>query len=274
MAELFEQQDSQTTATTEATPNVGDSTISTDTTSASTGNWLDSMPEDFRQEGFVTRHNDMASFMNSMKHAQSMLGRKNGIPDFENDSPELINSFRDQLGTPHDASGYQIQTPEGYEPDETFHKFTELAHKGHLANDVTNEMYQLGVQQVTAGIESFKASEESKIDEAFSQFAQDPNYSDISANAQNILQQVDPEGEVLSVADLSELGVNAPKVARFLDKMSKLIGDDSVVKTSNAATQGNFEERYAGIRQDVAAGRISADTGNERITALTKQFMN
>lgn len=273
MTDLLQEETSQATATTSETVNVDTSnSVGTGSTPQTSTNWLDSIPESFRNEGFVNRHNDMDSFLNSMKHAQSMIGRKNGIPDFENDAPEVIASFREQLGVPKDADGYKIDLPEGFEANEDFASFKEIALKGNVPNDIANQFFQMNQQSVRNAIQQVEALKDAEINAAFDELKSDPNFGDISNNARNILKQIDPTGELLNEGDLAELGVKAPQVARFLDKAAKMIMDDSVPKAMSTTSHGSYEEAYNSIRADVSAGRISAETGNQRIADLTARY--
>ena len=259
------------TETPTETPQSTAEPMGTDTASApqDPSSWLDSIPESYRQEGSVNRHGSMDELLSSYTHGQSMLGRKNGIPDFENDSPEVISKFREQLGVPGDIDSYDLETPEGFEPNEQFGAFKQAALDGNVPNDTANKFFQMHQEGVNGAVQQVNDAREAEITTAFDTFKSDPNFSDIANNTKNIMNQIDPSGEFLNEEVLQNLGAQAPMVARFLDKAAKMIGDDSVPKAMSAGTIGSYEEGYDSIRNDVSSGRISSETGNQRIRDLT-----
>jgi hypothetical protein len=232
-------------------------------------NWIDTLPEEFRGEGSINRHGSMDELLNSYKHGQSMLGRKNGIPDFENDSPEVISAFREQLGVPSDVADYKIQTPEGFQSDESYEAFTGLLHKGNVPNDVADSIYQMGAQQTQQALENAEAERGAQIDIVNKEFESSAGYQELAQGAQSMLDTIDPSGDIVSQEDLSKLGEFRPTFMKLLNQMNKLTANDSVIKATAASTQGGYEERFSSIMDDVASGRISKESGNARISQLT-----
>jgi len=232
-------------------------------------NWLDAIPESYRQEGSVNRHGSMDELLSSYTHAQSMLGRKNGIPDFENDSPEVISKFREQLGVPSDADSYQLDTPEGFEPNEQFGAFKQMALDGNVPNETANKFFQMHQEGINGAVQQVNDAREAEITTAFEEFQRDPNFSDMSNNTRNIMNQIDPSGEFLNEQVLAGLGAQAPMVVRFLDKAAKMIGDDSVPKAMSTTSHGSYEEAYSSIRNNP---NISDDTKNQQIADLTARY--
>jgi hypothetical protein len=232
------------------------------------------VPDEYREAGWVKRFgDDKEAFFKSMANAQKMLGRKNGIPDFENDPPEIINQFRENLGVPKTADEYEL--PDGFERDENVNSFLELAHKGHMPKDVARDMLNLYNSQVQNILEQKTQEQESQVDEVFREFAQDPKYREISVNVRNIISKVDPTGELITEQTLSELGVNAPKIARFLDRIATLTGDDKIIKNDNTGIHtGSREEQIQKIFDDYRSKRISKETANARREAINKMYFN
>jgi hypothetical protein len=232
---------------------------------AGTGNWTDSIPEQYRDAGFVKKYNSQEDFFNGIDNLNKIASSK-VVPDFETASPEELNRFRDKLGAPHEAAGYEIQLPENFQTNENFDSFKGVLHKAHVPNDVANELFQMGQAEVKLGIEAFQAAQEQEVDQSFAAFKEDPRFAEIASNTAKMLNKIDPGGEIMNADDLSSLGVNAPKVARLLDRMLTLTGDNPVVKGGNSETTGSTaSEDAAKARDDYRAGRISKETADARI---------
>ena len=169
------------------------------------------------------------------------------------------------------AIDYEV--PEGIEKDEQVEQFFQLAHKGHMPKDVARDMLNLYEKQVQSVIEAKEQAKEAEIDEAFREFAQNPKYKEISVNVRNLLGKIDPTSEILSEADIADLGVKAPKVAMLLNKIATLSGEDKVVKSSDSALGvGDREEQIQKIFEDYRAGRISKETANARRENINKMY--
>ena len=238
----------------------------------STGTWLDGIDQTYRDDETFKTFGSVNELAKSYVNARSLIGRKNGIPDFETASDEVIGSFKESLGAPKTIDGYKIDLPEGFTKDDSFDAFLGSIHKGHVPQDVANELFAMGQQQTTAGIEAYKQTQEDAINTSFSEFTSDPRFQEISVNTKNLLSKVDPNGEFLTADDLGSLGPNAPKVARLLDRLATMTGGDSVLKQGSEQTSGTREEGISKIYADVRAGRISKETGNARREQLNASY--
>jgi len=261
-----------TDATVQPTAGVTDTGGATETPTS----WIDSLPEEYRGEGFVSVHKDMGSFMQSMKNQNAMVGKKNGIPDFENDSPEVVNAFREQLGAPVTADGYKIDLPEGFNADESFSKFTELALKGHLPNDVASELFQLNQEVVQSTVAQMEEAKETQTQEAITAFQSEPRANEMLVNAKNVISMIDPAGEFITNDIVNSLGANAVNVIKAFDKFSSLISGDKVLKggAQEGFSGGSMDDRVQGVYNDVKAGRITQESGSAKIDAIIAQYQN
>lgn len=228
--------------------------------------WLNSLPEQYREVGSISRHENLGALLGSYVDGQSMFGGKSPIPDFENATAEQMSAFRGKLGVPNEVAGYNIATPEGFNSDESFEAFTNLAHKGHLSNDVTNEMFQMHTQGMERAIDGFKASQEQEVSQVMDEFKATANYDEVVLNANNMLDQIDPSGQILNEENFNQLGVAKPIIMKLLSQMKSLTGNDTTVKVGGMENLGqSFGEQHSSIMADHAAGRISEETANARI---------
>ncbi len=236
-------------------------------------NWItNSVPEAYREAGFVTKYQSQDEFFSGIDNLNKIASSKT-VPDFETATPEVMNNFRDKLGVPHETSGYDFTLPEGFEKNESFDAFTNLAHKNHISNTGAKEFHDMHMAGVQQAVESFKATQSAEIDTAFSEFKSDPRFSEIAGNVKNLLNSVDPTGDILSPDDLAELGPMAPKVARILDKIVSLTGDHSMIKGNDKSFQGGDRlEQKQKVYDDLKAKRITAETANARIEQISANF--
>lgn len=107
--------------------------------------FLDSLPEDLREEPSLQDFQDVSSLAKSYVHAQKLVGHDK-LPLPNSDDDELAwNEVYSRLGRPEDASGYEIGGPDpeedGFELDESAaEKFKEAAHKAGLNPKQAQEM--------------------------------------------------------------------------------------------------------------------------------------
>ena len=270
MSEQLLSQEPQTTETptVETQAPVDGQQQSTETT------WYDEVPESFRDASFVQKYKTKEDFYNGMANLTKMVGKKSDIPDFENATPEEINAFREKVGVPTEKDGYQIQTPEGFEADETFNNFLDVAHKNNINNQGANELFQMYQNEVQKMQVAMQEQQSQVVQQAFDEFYADPKANEMETNAVDLLKAVDPNGQILSPNEIGELGVHAPKVVKLLNELSnKLYKNDITPKNSGFPdVGGSYSERYAGIMERVNKGLISKEQGNTEINALTQHI--
>ncbi len=236
--------------------------------------WMNDVPEEYRESSFVQKYGDdkdaFFSGMNNLFKMQS--SKRSGVPDFESADADVVNEFRDQLGVPHDSNEYKINLPEGYQTNDSFDSFRSLLHKGHVPNDVANDLFQMGQAEITATKEAIKNSIETENTQAIEEFKTNPRFDEIDINAGNLLAKVDPNGEIFSVQEVQALGKHAPKVLMLLDRISSLTNGDTIPKAGGTVGSATREERINKSFKDQEAGLISPPNGMIQRENINKEL--
>lgn len=85
----------------------------TTTPAAAPASWRDSLPAEIREAPSLGKYQDVASLAKGYVEAQTLIGRKGAIIPKEGDGPEVTAAFRQAMGVPDKAEGYEIKVPDG-----------------------------------------------------------------------------------------------------------------------------------------------------------------
>ncbi len=239
--------------------------------------WLDSVPEEYRDASFVTKYGDKKEdFFSGMANLTKMIGqRKSDIPDFENATPEELNAFREKLGVPTESNGYELNTPEDFQADDTYNNFLEIAHKNNISNTGAQQLFEMYQESISSMVADAHVQQNAQIAQAFEEFKNDPKSVEMETNAVDVLSAVDPTGSILKPEEIASFGVNAPKVIKLLNEINnKMFSSDSTPKATASAVNGagSYADKYSSIMQRVNKGLISKEQGSAEINALTQHY--
>jgi hypothetical protein len=88
-----------------------------------TKSFVESLPEEYRQDAIANRFNNMGDFFKSYKEMNSLYTKTKNeylkVPG-EGASEEEVKQYRETLGIPHSVDGYQFDVPEGVTVDDEF----------------------------------------------------------------------------------------------------------------------------------------------------------
>lgn len=95
--------------------------------------WLESLPEDIRQDPSLQLFKEPAALAKSWVNAQKMIGADKVVIPGEKATEEEWNAFHQKLGRPASADKYEFKLPEGIKLDESLAKSVkEVAFKAGL----------------------------------------------------------------------------------------------------------------------------------------------
>ncbi len=93
----------------EATQDTGSQEVASDAASAAPANFLESLPEDLRDNPSLRNFTDAGSLAKSYVHARSMIGADNIGKPQQSWTPDQYTQFYAETGRPQNASDYELQ---------------------------------------------------------------------------------------------------------------------------------------------------------------------
>lgn len=174
----------------------------------------DSIPEQFREKGYMKNIDSMESLLNKFEASQSLIGKKGILELNEGSTPEDIASINDQLGDNFDKLK-ALRVPESYEytdmelPEgadtEVFQastdKFSEIAKAAGLSNKEADGVRGAWLKHEMETI----AAREEELNNEFDQMAKEKwgdNYIETQATSIAFLQSHMSEAERSNIRDI------------------------------------------------------------------------
>ena len=199
-----------------------------------TKNWRDDLPEDIRADPALVDIKDVGSLAKSMIHAQKLVGmdRSKLLTIPSEDAPaEEWDDFYTKTGRPESADKYQLTMPEGVELDssEDMTKwYKETAHKTGLTTKQAQALYS----EYMAYANSMVQTDENRLERSRTEGESALRKEWGAAYETRVKEAVAPlrnhaDKEFLDYLDTSGLG-NHPGMLKFLHKISKTLGEDTV----------------------------------------------
>jgi len=129
-------------------------------------NWYDTLPQDMRDDQNITKFDSVEAMGKSWLNAQRLIGAdKIPMPQTDEDWGNTFN----RLGRPEEASGYEVNIPEGIEVSaENQTKFLEFSHKIGLNQKQVQEFVDWDIEQKSTATEAHDSATESATNEAIS----------------------------------------------------------------------------------------------------------
>ena len=199
---------------------------------AAPASFLESLPEDLRNEPSLRNFTDPGSLAKSYVHAQRMIGAdKVAIPG-KHATPDEWREVYTRLGAPTDAGAYEIQGIDGL-GDEAISGFKQRAYEAGLTNQQANAIMEYYGDQAAAA----RAIEENKI-----QGAQEQSIAELQQEfgrafeqklqlAQSAARTFLGGTELFDEIELADgrlLG-DHPDVVRMFATLGEQIGEDKLV---------------------------------------------
>lgn len=127
--------------------------------------WAAGLPDDLRTHPSIIRQKDVAALAREHIGVQELIGRKGVFVPKDGDKPELVAKFREAIGVPDKAEGYELKAPEGapegiYDP-KLAGDYATVAHKAGLTKTQAQVLHDwwVGAAAGAAG-EQMKAAEQ------------------------------------------------------------------------------------------------------------------
>lgn len=124
-----------------------------------TTSWLDSIPQDLRDQPSLKTVPDVQTLAKNYVEAQRLIGMKRVVVPGKDATPEQRAEFFNAIGRPEKVEQYRmpkVDLPEGLSVDEAvLKKATELFHKSGITSDQADALlpfyYQLQIEQHNSG---------------------------------------------------------------------------------------------------------------------------
>lgn len=193
--------------------------------------WLETLPDDIRQDPSLAMFKDPSALAKSWVNAQKMVGADKVVMPNEKSSEEEWNAFYQKLGRPESPDKYEIKAPEGMQLDETItNGFKQVAHKLGLS---PKQAAGLAEWKFGADSESQKAQAAAEINqlrESIQGYAQklggEEKYKARVEDARVAVRAL-ANPELTEFLKTSGLG-SRPEMIEFFAELKSMMGEDKI----------------------------------------------
>ena len=213
---------------------------------AAPGSWLDSLPEDLRNEPSLRHVPDTVTMARNYVSAQRMIGAdKVPVPGKSATDEEWREVYR-KLGAPEDPNSYELEQQE-YWDDHSFEQFKNRAYEMGLNNKQADTLSRFYTEQISHAKEEFdQKAEEARFNgeqELRQEFGQ--HFDDRMGMAQDAARTIFGDASLfdeIKLADGRLLG-DDPRIIKGLVKMREMLGEDSIVGESTELVMSASDAR-------------------------------
>lgn len=195
--------------------------------------FLDSLPEDLRQEPTIAKFTDAASLAKSYIQAQRMIGADKVALPGKSATPDEWRDVYRKLGAPDDPNAYEVKIGENVLTDNEVGAFREAAFEAGLNPNQAERIAQFIDQSVTQAqsareqqIEEVKYQGEQELRKEWGQ-AFDQQVQLAYKAATTFMGDTDIL-DTVELADGRLLG-DHPQIVRMFAKLAKEIGEDNLL---------------------------------------------
>ena len=219
--------------------------------SAPSASFLDGVDSQFREDPSVSKFTNVNDLVKEHVNLQSLLGRKGVIVPNSDDSPDIWNKYRSEMGIPDSHEGYEIPPDQS---NDVFQKLAEASFDANLtADQYTKVTNALSAWQDSAD-ESMSKDAESIMEENLSSLRKEWGRSfeaktNIGASALNKLTGGNPDRLAsLQLSDGTQLG-NDPAFIKMMAEIGSSFQEKGLLEGSNA--------NHSAMSPEEAASKLS-----------------
>lgn len=240
--------------------------------------FLDSLPEDLRGDSSLAPIKDLEGLVKGYVHSQRMLGNSVRIPGEDagpeqleefykkldkvngvirrpnQEDPEAMNQFYNQLGRPESADGYKTGLPEDYPVDQNFYgTMGQVAHKAGLTSNQFTALAQAYAQQEKKVVEMFNQKHQEGVQTLKQTWGND--YDNRLKGAEQVLSfYKDKYPNAYNDIKASGLG-NNPIFAVALSELAPMLQERGLVGEHQGFAYGTSPEEAQQIINEIRGNR-------------------
>lgn len=221
------------------------------------GNWYDNFGDDYKDNPNITKYKTQEDFLKGHLNLASLAGKKGLQPLGEGATPEEVAAYRQCVGCPESADGYEWESPtvEVTDPEtgvvtnepmldlnpELMKETMQVFHDKNMTNDQVKSVMDMFAQYqhdaVQNGVNEFAASQEEE-----ARFSQAQLSKEWGHDYTNKLNAVNNVINKFGLADtLKDLGLaNNYKVVKMFESMIDKVGEGRITGDMSD-TGGGFE---------------------------------
>jgi hypothetical protein len=214
-----------------------------DPTPAPQANWLDQVPEAYRQSPIVTKYKTPDEFFKGVENLQKLVGQKqivNGlVPPGENATEDEWNAFMSPL-VPESPDKYKLpdlEVAEGIDLKSEKEAFSSLVHKAKLNPKQAEILFKEYVTTINSGFAQEQANTFKSFEEAVNKtFESDPKAG---------LEAAKRGAKITGLGNkLDEKGLSLhPEVLTLLAKVGELTKEDTIPREKDNSTGESLKEK-------------------------------
>jgi len=235
--------------------------------STSSGNWIDSLDEKYRENTSINKYNSMDDFIDGHLNMKSLIGKKGLAPLSEDATPEEKNEFYSRIGRPETHEGYDWQSPTIEVENDTGEKeeVPMVNIDQELMSETMKVFHENGLtnNQAKAVMDMFAEHEHARFENGLNDFANQQEQTAQETKSQLLQEWGDKFDSKLSAVNnvvnkfgltetLQDLGLaNDYRVVKMFESMISKVGEGQITGDMSP-TGGGFEEAVSAIRQSEA----------------------
>ena len=251
------------------------STDSVDSTEVSisetvdTSSFLDSIQDEYRNDPSVSKFSSVNDLAKEHVNLQSLLGRKGVIIPNEEDSSEVWNKYRKDIGIPEDSKSYTkdgFNSPEEVQWDSDFESnIAEAAHRLNLSDSQFTGLLNAYSEQVSLAQEKLSVNNSDSVEETQQNLRKEWGSAyDAKINMGIIALDQITDGDASSLADVilsdgSALGNNADFI-KAMSQVGKTMQERGLINGETANTSAmspdEAKQKLASIMSDPEKSNI------------------
>lgn len=225
------------------------------------------IPEAYRERGWTENLKSMDDVWQKLDNAQSLIGKRIAVPEWDKATPEEINKFYDNL-RPKDISGYQIDEsiPEGERES-----YSKIFYEAGLAPDQAKNVQDRVLALAKEKYESDRSEDGYK---ALAKETLGDKYEDVVKSSTEHLRKVLSEDQQKVLDNLpNDAAVTVFKLVDELVKGYKMTEGDAGSHKDDAGAEGDPKEALAKIDKELQAlSRNPSHTQKQRSELVQKRM--
>lgn len=193
--------------------------------------WYKSFPEETHK--VLGKYQTAENFVNGFLNAQKLIGKKGVSPIHENSTEVEIQEFRNQMGIPESPDGYEFNSIDGLEIDETsLNDFKKLSHELNIPASTAQKIVEYDIQRHQNALQqheqSIEESSKQTIKTIQDEFKND--WQSVIKNAHNVAKTFGSD-ELRNDPAFA----NNPEVIKFLNNIAIQMGNDPLIQSDTSA---------------------------------------
>jgi len=194
--------------------------------------WMDSIPEDLRNDPSLADIKDISSLAKGYVHAQHMIGADKVVLPGKDAPQEELDVFYNKLGRPEEVGGYRVPTenmPDTPVDGDLANTFFQEAHRIGLSKSQAAALIRFNSEQQAEQVQSAEANFNSTMEQT-EQVLRGEYGNAYDQNLQMAQKAAHDFGgdELIAALNKSGLG-NDPSVIRAFHNVAKVISNDEII---------------------------------------------